>query len=311
MSPEAQAIADLYKDLKRYLSKTSENAIEDQRVALDRQHELTAEPTGVTYEEVTCPGTVRPAVWCKPLSAKASRVILYLHGGGCFAGSPFSHRKLAGHLATAAGSYALVTDFHLAPDHRFPTQLNDVVATYRWLLDQGFSSSHIALAGDSAGGNLSITCPLKLREIGLPLPAALVPISPWIDMEALGESLDFNIAHDVFATRGTEAYFSNLYRGGESAKSPLTNPLYADLAGLPPMHISVGGWEVLVSDATRIAERAREAGVDVTLEISPEMQHVYHLMAGRAPEADKTIGDIGKWLRQIFDKADHQANRSA
>lgn len=302
MSPEAQAIVELYKSIKSFLGKADQSAVEEQRVALDRQHQLTAEPTDVLYEEVQCPGTVRPAIWCKPLSANPSHVIIYIHGGGCFAGSPYSHRKLAGHLAKAAGSYALVTDFRLSPDHCYPAQLDDVTATYKWLLEQGISPGNIALAGDSAGGNLSITVALKLRGLGESMPGMLVPISPWVDMEGLGESLDTNNSHDVFANRGTEEYFSKLYRGNASAKDPLTNPLYADLSAMPPMYISVGGWEVLLSDAERLAKKAKDAGVDVTYEVVPEMQHVFQLMGGRAPEADASINSIGRWLQGHFGK---------
>jgi monoterpene epsilon-lactone hydrolase len=302
MSPEAQAIVDLYSGIKRFLGKADQSAIEEQRVALDSQHQLTAEPIDVLYEEVKCPGTVRPAIWCKPLSANPSHVIIYIHGGGCFAGSPYSHRKLAGHLAKAAGSHALVTDFRLSPEHRYPAQLDDVTATFKWLLKQGILPGNIALVGDSAGGNLATTVTLRLKQMGDPIPGMIAPISPWVDMEGLGESLDSNNSHDVFANRGTEAHFSELYRGPTSAKDPLTNPLYADLSGLPPMFISVGGWEVLLSDAERLAKRAKDAGVDVTYEMVPEMQHVFQLMGGRAPEADASISSIGQWLRGHFGK---------
>jgi acetyl esterase/lipase len=297
-SKEAKAIVDLYRFMKGQSATTSHDSIKDARYHFELCSTLTAEPTEVNYEEVGCPGTVRPAIWCKPSSADATYVILYLHGGGCFMGSPSSHRKLAAHLAKAVGAYALVPDFRLAPQFRFPSQINDVVATYKWLLECGYTHKNIILAGDSAGGNLAITVPVKLREDGIGLPGGVMAISPWIDMEAKGESLDSNAQNDVFATRGTEIYFSELYLGTASPKLPAANPLYADLTGLPPMHISVGGWEVLLSDAERLAERARKAGVDITYEVGPEMQHVYQLMAGRAPEADRTIENMAQWLKE-------------
>lgn len=200
-------------------------------------------------------------------------------------------------MAKAAGCYALVTDYRRVPTHRFPAQLDDIIMTYKWLLQQGIPSRGIAFAGDSAGGNFGSTVTLKLKNAGDPLPGAIVAFSPWIDMEATGESLKYNAKNDVLAAPGTEAYYSQLYRGDAGAKDPLTNPLYADFAGFPPMYVNAGGWESMVSDAERLEERARKAGVDTVLEISPEMQHTYVLMAGRAPEADKTIAEIGSWLK--------------
>lgn len=296
-SADAQSIVDLYKFVKGILARTSQGSFEEIRYMFELNQLLAAEPTEVLYEEVVCPGTVGPAIWCKPVSAHPSQVILYLHGGGCFAGSPKSHRKLAAHLAKAAGAYALVTDFHLAPEFRFPTQLNDVLATFRWLLERGVSHQNIVLAGDSAGGNLAVTATLKLKEEGSELPGGVVAISPWVDLEATGESLDTNAQKDVFANRGTEAYFAQLYLDKAPPNSPFANPFYADLTGFPPIHVSVGEWEVLLSDAERLVQHAKQAGVDVTYELGPEMQHVYQLMAGKAPEANRTIENMARWLK--------------
>ncbi|OAL36768.1 hypothetical protein AYO20_03823 [Fonsecaea nubica] len=296
-SPEAESIVNLYKFIKGTLAKTSQGSFDEIRYMFELNQILAAEPTDVVYEEVLCPGTVRPAIWCKPTTANPGHVILYLHGGGCFAGSPQSHRKLAAHLAKAAGAQALLTDFHLAPQFRFPTQIEDAVATFKWLLGRGIEARKIVLAGDSAGGNLAITTTLKLKEEGVGLPGGIVAISPWVDLEATGESLDSNAQRDVFANRGTEAYFSQLYLDQASPKLPLANPLYADLNGFPPIHVSVGEWEVLLSDSEKLVQRAKQAGVDVTHEVGPEMQHVYQLMAGKAPEADKTITNTGRWLQ--------------
>jgi len=143
-------------------------SLDDQRTLLELLHSPASEPTDVTYEEVQCPGTRRPAIWCKPITSSASKsVVLYLHGGGGFAGSPYSHRKLAGHLAKAANSLVLVTDYSLAPENPFPDGLNDAIATYKWLVGaKGYQHQYIGLAGDSAGGNIATALCLKLKEFG-------------------------------------------------------------------------------------------------------------------------------------------------
>ena len=155
------------------------------RAMLEELAVQAAEPTDVTYEEVDAGG--RPALWCIPLGAATDRVILYTHGGGFVSNTMHSHRKLAGHLAKAAGVRSLVIDYRLAPEHPFPAQLDDAVAAYHWLLDQGIEADHIATAGDSAGGNLATSVVLKLRDDGVPLPAAIVALSPWYDMECDGD----------------------------------------------------------------------------------------------------------------------------
>lgn len=300
-STESKILTNLYTSMKERMMANPDMSLEDRRSLLELLHEPASEPTKVTYEEVQCPGTKRPAIWCKPFTTgKIESVILYLHGGGGFAGSPSSHRKLAGHLAKAAESLVLVTDYGLVPEQPFPEGLNDAVATYMWLVDvKGYEPHRIALAGDSAGGNVAVALGLKLKQLGARLPAAVAPFSPWLDMECTGESLTFNAEKEALTPPGMLNFISSMYLGqNTSPKDPLANPLYGDFKGYPPLFISVGGWEALLSDSTRLADRAREAGVEVKLEVAPEMQHVYHFMVGRAPEANKTISDVGNWLRE-------------
>lgn len=275
-------------------------SIAEQRTLLEALHRPASEPTGVTYEEVNCPGSELPAIWCKPTKISASKgVILYLHGGGGFAGSPSSHRKLAGHLAKASDTYVLVTDYALVPERPFPEGLSDAVAAYKWLMEsQGHESKGVGIAGDSAGGNLSTALVLKLKQEQMPLPAAVAVFSPWLDMECTGESLVFNAEKEALAPSAMLQFISKMYVGEQtSAKDPLANPLYGDYSGFPPLNISVGGFEALLSDSTRLAERAKMAGVDVTLEVSEGMQHVYHFMAGNAPEANETLNKVGAWFK--------------
>ena len=265
------------------------------RTMLEELHERAAEPTGVTYEEVQAGG--RPALWASPIGGAADRVIVYFHGGGFVTGSMDSHRKLAGHLAKATGCRALVPHFRLAPENPFPAQLEDAVAVYRWLLDADIKPGHIATAGDSAGGNLATSVVLKLRQDGVALPAAIVAFSPWYDMESSGKSMDTNAATDAFVSRAVSQNMAAMFLGGHSAKDPLANPLYADPTGLPPMYVTFGTHETLQDCAERFAATAKKAGVDITVEHSEGMQHVYPFMAGRAPEANRTIASVGRWLR--------------
>ncbi|KAL6240302.1 hypothetical protein RBB50_012789 [Rhinocladiella similis] len=298
-SKESTAQVDLFKAMAKIIAAHPGLDLELNRLLFEEPHRLASEPTDVTYEDVQCPGSVRPAIWCKPLGTSPSHVVLYFHGGGFSTGSPSSHRKLAGHLAKAAGCFALVQDYRRAPEHPFPAQIEDAVAAYEWLLqDRGLSNHHIATAGDSAGGNLAVSSVLKMRELGLPLPSAIVGISPHVDMGQVGKTLITNAGTDALVDRATLSVMLSSFLGGASKENPLANPLHADLTGMPPMYLCVGSWEMLQDDAQMLADRAKEAGVEVELEISEGMQHVYPFMAGNAPEANKTIDNIGDWLRK-------------
>lgn len=297
-SKESQRQVDLFELLNKFL-KQEGVGLDLYRLLLEELGSVGAEPTNVTYEEIQCPGTVRPAIWCKPVDASSSHVIMYFHGGGYVAGSPSSLRRTAAHLAKAACCYSLVIDYRKAPEHPFPAQLDDAHAAYQWLLnDRGISSKHIAFAGDSAGGNLSITLSLKLRELGQPLPAAIAGFSAWTDMEQRGKTYDTNVKADVLVSREASKAMADLYLGETSAKDPLIDLLNADLKGLPPMYLAVGSAEVMVDDSVMLVERAEAAGVESHLELSEGMQHLYIFMAGHAPEADKTINDVGSWIKE-------------
>ena len=275
--------------------------LENLRFLLEDLHVLTAEPTGVTYEEVDAGGV--PAIFAKPIEAATDRVIVYTHGGGCVtrmaadALPAYSHRKLAAHLAKAAGVYALVLDYRLAPEHPFPAQLEDAVAAHRWLRRQGYTPEHTATAGDSAGANLAVTSVLKLRDLGEKLPSAVITFSPWVDMEGLGESFETNADSDALVSRDMSLNMGGLYLGSASRTDPLANPLYADLAGFPPVFVTVGDAEALMSDGERFEKWAKEARVDTALEYGRGQQHIYQIMAGKSPEADTSIANAAAWLR--------------
>jgi monoterpene epsilon-lactone hydrolase len=238
--------------------------------------DLTAEPREVDYLETTAGG--RPAMWAVPKRSSPDRVLLCIHGGGFVSGSMYTHRKMFGHLAKATGARALLVDYRLLPE--------------------GGAASQVALAGDSTGAWLAVTAALRARDQGLPLPAAAMLLSPAVDMEVNGESFEANRDKDPFFRR-------ELVRGlirsflGEAAdpRDPLVNPLHADLTGLGPVYIQVGGDESLLDDARLLNERARKAGVDVRLDVFPGMLHTFQMAAGRAPEADDAIRRMADWVR--------------
>lgn len=269
---------------------------EDERPDDESWGDLTAEPRGVDYIETDAAGLA--AMWAVPKRSVQNRVLLCMHGGGFVSGSIYSHRKMFGHLAKATGARALIFDYHQAPEHTHPTQVDEATDVYRWLLDQGIGADHVAFTGDSCGGGLSITAQLRARERGLPLPAAAMPFSPWVDMEVIGDSYRTNCDRDAFFTSELVRMLAGSFLGEDGdARDPLANPLHADLSGLGPIYIQVGGDEVLLDDARLLDQHARKAGVDLRLDVFPEMQHTFQMAAGRAPEADDAIRRMADWVR--------------
>ncbi len=241
---------------------------------------------GVPAEWVTAPG-------CDP-----ARAVLYLHGGGYVIGSIHTHRRLAYDISAASGARVLVIDYRLAPEHPFPAALEDAAKAWRWLLQQqGFATSRLAIAGDSAGGGLTLATLVNLRDQKLGLPACAVAISPWVDLEGVGNSITARAAQDPMVQKDGLLWMAGLYLNGKDAKTPLAAPLHADLKGLPPILVQVGTAETLLDDATRIAERLHAAGVDVRLAIWPNMLHVFPLFAPILSEGRDGCLEIGNFIR--------------
>jgi acetyl esterase/lipase len=264
---------------------------------------VTAEPVGVTYESLHIAGM--PALWARPVDAPDDRALLFIHGGGYLGGSTASHRKLAGHFAKAARAPALLVDYRLAPENPFPeAQFADCRAAFDWLMDSGIEPGRIALIGDSAGGALVTLLALQLRDAGADLPAAVVPLSPMLDLGATGETFDTNAEVDLLASREKTIGAGQMLLGPDGDPAdPSVNPLTAELSGLPPFYLSAGGHEALLDDSRRLAAALTAAGVEAHLEEGPEMQHVFHFLAGNAPEADESIAAIGAFLREKLDSA--------
>ncbi|MGY6021985.1 alpha/beta hydrolase [Streptomyces spinosirectus] len=290
-SKQAEAVRRHWTAARRAMVEPGAEPLDDESWG-----DLTAEPREVDYIETDAGGV--PAMWATPKRSAADRVLLCMHGGGYLSGSIYTHRKMFGHLAKATGARALVFGYRLAPEHTHPAQVDDATAVYRWLLDQGIQANRIAFTGDSAGGGLSIATQLRARQRGLPLPAASLLISPWVDMEANGESYVANRDRDPFFLRESVRRFAGVFLGpAGDPHDPLAGPLHADLSGLGPIYIQVGGDETLLDDARRLDEYARKAGVDVQLDVFPGMLHTFQMAAGRAPEADEAVRRMASWAR--------------
>ncbi|HEY7436809.1 MAG TPA: alpha/beta hydrolase [Methylomirabilota bacterium] len=268
----------------------------ERRAQYERAEKVFPTPADVKVERVNAP--VAPAEWLRPPSAAPGRVVLYLHGGGYVIGSPRSHRHLAAAIAATGGASALLLDYRLAPEHPYPAAVEDATAAYRWLLDQAVAPEHIVIAGDSAGGGLTVATLLALREARVPLPAGGVCISPWVDLTCGGASYATKAAADPIVRRAGVEEMARAYLGATPPRTPLASPLFADLRGLPPLLIHVGTDEVLLDDAVQLAERAKSAGVDATLEIYDRMVHVWHWFLPMLDEAQTAVDAIGRFVRR-------------
>ena len=290
-------LAKLYAHWVRTMAENPGMSLEQIRALFEHWGDVTREPGGIDYTEVNAGGI--EAMWAAPKSAASDRVLLCAHGGGYVLSSMYSHRKLYGHFAKAAGCRALIVNYRRAPENPHPGPVDDVLNAYRWLLThEGIDARHTAFVGDSGGGALAITAMLRAREAGVPLPAASIPLAPYLDMEALGSTYDSNAGKDQLGSRHGTLQFVNLFLGEDGdRRDPLANPLYAQLEGLPPMLIQVGGDDVLLEDARQFHDKARAAGVDITLEVEPAMQHVFHFLAGELTQADRAIARAGSWVR--------------
>ncbi|HYB41751.1 MAG TPA: alpha/beta hydrolase [Candidatus Methylomirabilis sp.] len=267
----------------------------ERRAQYERAERVFPTPAEVKVERVTAPAA--PAEWLRPPSAAAGRVVLYLHGGGYSIGSPRSHRHLAAAIAGSAGASALLLDYRLAPEHPFPAAVDDAVAAYRWLLDQGIPPQGVVVAGDSAGGGLTVATLLALREAAIPLPAGGVCISPWADLTCTAGSYETKATADPIVRRAGVQEMARAYLGQTDPRTPLASPIFADLRGLPPILIHVGSDEVLLDDAVVLADRAKAAGVPVTLAVWDRMVHVWHWFLPMLDEAEAAVESIGRFCR--------------
>jgi monoterpene epsilon-lactone hydrolase len=260
---------------------------------------LTAEPGGVDYIETDAGGV--PAMWIAPKGAIDDRVIVYSHGGGFISGSIYTHRKLVGHLAKAVGCRALIYEYPYAHQAKHPAQLETALRAYHWLLSQDLPSNHIAMAGDSAGAILTFGVLQRIREEGLSFPAAILIMSGWMDMAQTAASYETNRDKDLMFSKAATAWLVSNVMGDGNRRDPLVSAVYADFKGFPPIFLQAGADEALADESRMLAERAKQAGVEVRLDIFPEMLHTFQMMAGRAPEADEAIRRFADWVRPKLD----------
>ncbi len=238
-----------------------------------------------------------PAEWVSAAGADTSRAVLFLHGGGYVIGSLNTHRRLAFDISAASGARVLLLDYRLAPEHPFPAAVDDAATAWRWLLKQGFTADKLSIAGDSAGGGLTIATLVNLRDQKLALPACAVAISPWVDLEGVGTSMTARAGADPMVQKPGLTWMADLYLAGKDARTPLAAPLHADLSGLPPILVQVGTAETLLDDSTRIAERLHNAGGEVKLSVWPNMLHVFPLFAPILSEGMDGCREIGAFMR--------------
>lgn len=275
---------------------TPQTSLEQMRADWDNVFTLAACPIEAKHELVDAGGV--PAVKITAKNAKPNRAILYFHGGGYSFGSPRSHRDLGEFLSQAAEAPVFVLDYRLAPENPFPAAVDDATAAYRWLLETGFKPEQLALSGDSAGGGLTLCALLSIRDHDLPLPACAVPLSPWVDLECSGKTMDTKADVDPMVGRDFTRQLADLYMPSGDLRHPHASPMYGDLKGLPPLLIQVGERETLLDDAVRITDLARKAGVDVTLEIEPGQIHVFQIFAARLDEGAAAIDRMGAFIKK-------------
>jgi acetyl esterase/lipase len=270
--------------------------IAERRAGMDAFGDLGSLPPGCLHEPMTANGVKCERV--APGGVVDGRRILYLHGGGYVLGSPRSHRPLVARFADTAHAVAIAPDYRLGPEHKFPAAVEDAVAVWRWMLDDGAEPEKAIIAGDSAGGGLTLATALKLKAEGLPLPAGLFVISPWADLTQSHATYQSKAGDDPMITGELLNGMAAEYLGGADALDPLASPVFGDFAGLPPLLIHVGSEEALLGDSLTLAERAGHARVEVRLEIWPEMIHVWHMFGGQLGAARKAIAAAGGWMAE-------------
>ncbi len=290
-SPQLQQAIDAMKTMMERAS--GEGTTPEQMRAIFEELSIAPEPD-IQCERVNAGGV--DAEWVCAPGAASDRFVLYLHGGGYVIGSVKTHRDLMARLSRAAKARVLGLNYRLAPEHPFPAAVDDAVAGYKWLLAQGAKPGRIAVAGDSAGGGLTAATLVAIRDAKLPAPAAGALLSPWVDLEGLGESMTTRAKIDPVVQKEGLAGMAAAYLQGQDTRTPLAAPLYADLKGLPPLLIQVGDAETLLDDSKRLEARAKAAGVSTKLEVWPEMIHVWQLFANFLPEGQQAIEGIGKFV---------------
>ena len=296
-SQQLREIIDLLNARAR-ANQGKQLTLDERRAGTDEGWKLFENLDDISTQAVDAGGVL--AEWVVAPGVNPDNVMLYLHGGGYVVGSIVSHRGLAANLSRATESRVLLIDYRLAPEHPFPAAVEDAITAYRWLVANGTEPSRMVVSGDSSGGGLTVALLVALRDAGDQLPSAGVCISPWVDMEAIGKSMMTRADRDPVVQREVILDFAKAYLGDADPRSPLAAPLYADLTGLPPLLVQVGTAETLLDDATRLADHAKAAGVQVTLESWEDMIHIWHRFGSKLSEAQQAINRIGEYVGQVL-----------
>jgi len=274
-------------------------------VTIDKAREVYVEflasnkpPQGVAIEQISM-GPVAGTI-VTPDKVKNNRVMLYLHGGGYFSGSPDGYHGIAGQYAKRLQAKVFMPDYRLAPEHPYPTPINDAFESYQWLLQQGYDASSIVFSGDSAGGAMVVTLMVAAREAGLPLPAGGVAISPWANLEHTGASMSNRNGTDPIVTKEALDLIAQAFLNGTPANNPQVSPVFADVSGLPPILIQIGEREVMLSDAIRLASHLAESKVKTSLEVWPDMFHVWPIFAEILPEGEQALSNAAHFLEDVL-----------
>lgn len=283
--------------LKTRLSGWSDGSIDDQRARQEKSARFFRLHKQIRSQVITDFGV--PSEWIDSPNSD-SGTILYLHGGAYALGSINSHRELIARLVISTKCRTLAINYSLAPEDPFPAALEDSLKAYNWILSKGTDPSRICIAGDSAGGGLAIATVLALREKGIPLPAGVFCLSPWLDLTLSGESMIKNNKIDPILISSILEIYVNYYIGSYKATEPLISPLFADLHNLPPINIQAGGNEILMDDFIRFYEKAQQAGVDITLKIWDDMFHDFQLIPF-LPETKESLKQVSTFVSSVLD----------
>lgn len=265
-----------------------------QRGMIRQAYRSSTPPRGAGFKTINLGGVTATQTTFAPLGSGA---ILYLHGGGYIIGSSDTHRGITGHLARASGCSVFAPDYRLAPEHPFPAALDDAEACWNALLAQGFGPGQMALAGDSAGGGLSLALAMRLRDKGQPMPASLTLFSPWVDLTQ--EQLYSPEQEPVLQPAWT-AKAASLYAGTTPLTHPLVSPIFGDLSGLPPILIQAGSQEILLNDSERLLRKATEADVQARLEVFNSLWHVFQVHSGQLDRATEAIASAGNHIKRYL-----------
>jgi epsilon-lactone hydrolase len=289
--------------LKREVITRETSMVQMRKEFEDGAKKFGAIPAGIVVSPVEIPGLPEglSAEWIHPAGSPDSpsasdKAIFYTHGGGYVSGNCVDHRMHVAKFVNAAGVGALLYDYRLAPEHPFPAVMEDTLTAYRWLMDQGVAPANTIIVGESAGGGLCLASLLAIRDSGLPLPAAGLALSPWTDLKRSGKSYKTNAMRDI-STLGSWDVWGDYYVGDNDPSNPWISPLYGDLHGLPPVLIEVGDHEILLDDSVSFAQKAKDAGVDVTLHVWEGMVHCFPILAPMFPEATAAWEEIIAYIK--------------